>query len=238
MQSYYGRHPGKGLDMGRITIVLITALLTGCDSGATGGSGSSPADLNSMIDQRCDSLAQPGATIAFSSVGCPDCSAADEQNAIDGRDSTFANLTAPVASTGQMALLAAAPTGVSYPSGSNAVLTLSVGPSSGLHLGGTGTVGTSNRHDWHVTVRTYLAGALQEQDDGFVRVSSDGDSDRYVVGVTTTKAFDSVEGVFDRPPDAEHAMGNVSGAGYAAESGDVRVHEVCSDFDLSGLDVD
>jgi hypothetical protein len=33
-------------------------------------------------------------------------------------------------------------------------------------------------------------------------------------------------------------MQNVSGAGYTAEPGDVQVHEFCSDFDLSGLDVD
>lgn len=231
-------NPGMGLSMKRFITLLVTVLAAACDSASTGGSGSEPADLNSYVDQRCDSLAQSGATIAFSSVGCPDCTATDEQNAIDGRDSTFASLTAPVASTGQMTLLAAAPTGVSYPSGSNAALTLSVGAGSGLNVGGTGTVGTSNRQDWHVTVRTYLAGTLQEQDDGFVRVSSDGERDRYFVGITTTQAFDSIEGVFDRPPDAEHTMSNVSGAGYAAEPGDVRVHEVCSDFDLSGLDVD
>lgn len=218
-------------------ILLSAVLLAGCDSGATGGSGSQPPDLNSYVDQRCDSLGQAGATIAFTSVGCPDCSATDEENAIDGRDGSFASLTAPVASTGTMNLLAAAPVGVTYPGGANAALTLSVSDGSGLQAGGT-TVGSSNRQDWHVTVRTYLAGVLQEQDDGFVRVSSEGEKERFVVGITTTKAFDSIEVVFDRTPDAEHAMENMAGAGYTAEPGDVRIHEFCSDFDLSGLDVD
>jgi hypothetical protein len=231
-------HPGKGLEMKRDFTLLAAVLLAACDSAGTGGSGSAPADLNSYIDQRCDSLAQPGATIAFTSVGCPDCSAADEQSAIDGNDGTFASLTAPVASTGTMTLLAAAPVGVTYPAGSNAVLTLSVSDGSGLQAGDTVIVGQSDRQDWHVTVRTYLAGVLQEQDDDFVRVSSNADRDRHVVGIATTKAFDSIEGVFDRTPDAEHAMENMAGAGYTAEPGDVRVHEFCSDFDLSGLDVD
>lgn len=224
--------------MKQIAIVLAAALLAGCDSGATGGSGSAPADLASMVDQRCDSLGQPGATVAFSSVGCPDCGASGEQNAIDGKDRTFASLTAPVASTGTMTLLAAAPVGVSYPGGSNAVLTLSVAEGSGISAGGSSISGDGGGQSWHVAVRTYLGGVLQEQDSDFVRVSKDAESERHIVGIPTTKAFDSIEATFDRTPDAEHTMSNVSGSGYAAEPGDVRVHEFCSDFDLSGLDVD
>lgn len=223
--------------MKRLVTLLCAVLLTACDSGATGGAGSAPADLHSYVDQRCDSLAQAGATIAFSSAACADCSAADEQNAIDGKDSTFARLSAPLASTGTMTLLAAAPVGVSYPAGSNAALTLSVSDGSGLEAGGS-TVGSSDNQYWHVTVRTYLAGVLQEQDDGFASVDHDAENERYVVGITTTKAFDSIEAAFDRTPDAERAMQNLSGAGYTAEPGDVQVHEFCSDFDLTGLDVD
>ena len=216
---------------------LAALLLAACDSPGTGGSGSEPVDLNSAVDQRCDSLGQPGATVAFSSAACADCSAADEPKAIDGKDSTFARLTAPMASTGQMTLVAAAPVGVSYPAGSNAALTLSVSDGSGLQVG-TGTVGSSNNQYWHVTVRTYLAGIVQEQDDGFAAVDQDSENERYVIGLTTTKAFDAVEAVFDRTPDAERAMQNMSGAAYTAEPGDVQVHEFCSDFDLSGLTVD
>jgi hypothetical protein len=230
-------NPGKGLHMKRYVTLLAAVLLAACDSAGTGGSGSDPANLHSMVDQRCDSLGQPGATVAFSSVGCPDCSATAEQNAIDGKDSTFAAVTAPIASTGTMSLLAAAPVGVTYPSGSNAALTLSVSDGSGLEAGGT-TVGRSDSQQWHVTVRTYLAGVLQEQDDGFASVDQDSEEERFIIGLTTAKAFDSIEAVFDRTPDAEQAMQNVSGAGYTAEPGDVQVHEFCSDFDLSGLDVD
>lgn len=216
--------------------LLVTVLVAACGSAGTGGSGSNPVDLNSAVDQRCDSLAQPGATIAFSSAACADCSAADEPKAIDGKDSTFASLTAPLASTGTMTLLASAPAGVTYPSPANAALTLSVSDGSGLQAGGA-TVGSSDNQYWHVTVRTYLAGVLQEQDDGFAAVDQDGENERYVIGLTTTKAFDSIEAQFDRTPDAERAMQNVAGAGYTAEPGDVQVHEFCSDFDLSGLDV-
>jgi hypothetical protein len=231
-------HPGKGLlAMKRSFALLVTVLVAGCDSAATGGSGSDPVDLNSAVDQRCDSLGQPGATITFSSAACADCSSADEQKAIDGKDSTFAILKAPLASTGTMTLLAAAPVGVTYPAGSNAALTLSVSDGSGLEAGGS-TVGSSDNQYWHVTVRTYLAGVLQEQDDGFAAVDHDAENERHVVGITTTKAFDSIEAAFDRTPDAERAMQNLSGAGYTAEPGDVQVHEFCSDFDLSGLDVD
>lgn len=230
-------HPGKGLDMTRHLTLLATALLAACDSAGTGGGGSNPANLHSMVDQRCDSLGQPGATVGFSSVGCPDCSAAGEQNAIDGRDSSFAAITAPIASTGTMNLRATAPVGVTYPSGANAALTLSVSDGSGLEAGGA-TVGRSDNQQWHVTVRTYLAGVLQEQDDGFASVDQDSEEERFIIGLTTTRAFDSIEAVFDRTPDAEQAMQNMAGAGYTAEPGDVQVHEFCSDFDLSGLDVD
>jgi hypothetical protein len=222
------------------TVILAAAMLVACDGGGgSGGSdvGAGAGNLAAEVDQRCDSLGQSGATVEFSSAGCPDCTAADQHAAIDGSDGTFASLTAPVASTGEMTLRATAPLGVTYPSGSNAALTLSVADGSGFGAGGA-TVGSSNRQDWHVTIRTYLGGVLQEQDDGFARVDKDGERERYIIGTTTTKAFDAIEAMFDRTPDAEHAMENVAGAGYTAEPGDVRVHEFCSDFDLSGLDVD
>lgn len=220
------------------TLVMSALLLSACGgdggpSDAQGRSGTETGDLSSEMDRRCGELGATTVVFAASET-CPDCSAADEYNAIDRADATFASLTAPVASTGTLSLRAAS--GGAHPAGSNAAVTLSVSEGSGLYIGDS-SVDSTNHQDWHVTLRTYLGETLQEQDAGFITVDSDGENNRHVVGITTTQPFDSIEAIFDRPPQQDPGNINVSDTPDTVEPGDVRVHEFCGDFDLSGLDV-
>ncbi len=84
-------------------------------------------------------------------------------------------------------------------------------------------------------VRTYLEGAVQEEDSGNVSLNQTENS-RLIVGIQTTKPFDTIEAVFGRsginPGQGQILSFNT--ADYISD-GNARVHEFCGDFGLSGL---
>jgi hypothetical protein len=166
-----------------------------------------------------------GGTATFTaSPDCPNCSVANTANAVDGQDTTKAAMTAPLTSTGSMTLRATAPKGVAF-SASNAAVVLSVDKGSGVYAGAS-SIDTTNHQEWQVTLHTYLGDALQDSDGGYISISDQPDQ-REIVGLNTTKPFDSLEVIFDRTPDAQRAMNNVSGAANTLETGSANVHEFC-----------
>lgn len=216
--------------------LLMIGVLTACGSGSSpvvdAGRAGNAGSLSEEMDRRCSALGGAGATVVFmADAACPDCAATDEASSIDRADATWAELTAPVLSTGSMTLRATAPSGVVFPAGSDAALTLSIAEGSGW----ADSVMTTSHQQWHITIRTYLGGELADVDEGTIRIREDTETYRHIVGTTTTQAFDSIEVIFDRPPDPENAGNNLGGA-PASQPGSVRVHEFCGEFDLSGLE--
>jgi hypothetical protein len=199
---------------------------------ATVQGGKGADDAKDEIDRRCPTNFAGGTVTFTASPDCPNCSVADTANAVDGQDATKAALTAPLASTGSMTLRATAPKGVAFAAG-NAAVVLSVDQGSGVYVGAS-SVDPTNHQEWQVTLHTYLGDALQESDAGYISIS-DQAGQREIVGLNTTKPFDSMEVSFDRAPDAQRAMNNMSGAANTLETGSANVHEFCVNFDISGL---
>jgi hypothetical protein len=210
-------------------------LLAACGSSAPGvsvGSGGKGSDWHADLDRRCDELGGPGASAAFAAdAACPDCAASDVPNTIDRADATWAELRAPTVSTGSMGVRATAPAGVVFPAGTDAAVTLSIGEGSGY----AGAIITRSSQEWHVTIRTYLGAELADADEGDIEIREGTEDWRHIVATTTTQAFDSIEVLFSRPPDPEGVNDNVVGGAPSTQPGSVRIHEFCSDFDLSGL---
>jgi len=84
-------------------------------------------------------------------------------------------------------------------------------------------------------VRTYLEGAVQEEESDSASLNSTENS-RLIVGIQTTKPFDTIEVVFDRS-GINPAQGQVLSFSIpdSITDGNARVHEFCGDFGLSGL---
>ncbi len=222
----------------RKSFVLLCALfISACGSSESGKfvstarslESGSKDQINTELNRRCSPLGGGAATVEFSANAlCPDCAATDDSKSIDRADETYTSLDAQVGSPGAMTLLATAQPGVTFPAGSNATLTLS---SVGNRTGPVSSTG----QNWFMIVRTYLAGAVQEEESGNVSLNKTEDS-RQIVGITTTKPFDAIEAVFDRsgvnPLQGQIFSGNATDF---VTNANARVHEFCGDFDLSGL---
>lgn len=219
------------------TVVVAALLLTGCRSTEPPSIAANAVDpaMSGDLDRRCDELGGTGATaVFFADATCADCTGTGAQRSVDATDGTWAELATRAAGSGPMGLRAAAPAGVVFPAGSKAAVTLSIAEGSGYSVPGA-TVNPKNRQEWHVTIRTYREGVLQDQDDGTISIDENTDTYRAIVGTDTTQPFDAMEVAFDREPPEDPA-GNVSGAPEFTQPGSVRVHEFCGDFELDGLD--
>ncbi|MEK6805559.1 MAG: hypothetical protein AABY95_02790 [Pseudomonadota bacterium] len=218
-------------------VLLCAILLSACNSSEPGKfvattkslESGSKDQINTEINRRCTPLGGGAATVEFSAgVLCPECAATESGKSIDGTDETYTSLDAPVGAPGAMTLRATAQPGVTFPAGSNATLTLSTAGNR------TGPV-SSTGQNWFMIVRTYLAGAVQEEESDTASLNSTEDS-RLIVGIQTTKPFDAIEAVFDRsginPAQGQILSFNTSD--YMSD-GNARVHEFCGDFDLTGL---
>lgn len=232
--------------MKKSSVLLLTGLLSACGSSETlsvaetvGRSVQAKADeLSAEVNRRCTSLAGNGATIQFTADRlCTDCTADKSEQALDAADETYATLKAGMVSPGTLSLRATAPPGVTFPAGSNASVTLSADPENFTCTNGV-CVLSNNSQNWHITIRTFLANALQEEESQGASIDNDPGS-RQIYGITTVQAFNAIEVAFDRtgiyvddlPSGATISM---NGANYV-EPSNVLVHEVCGDFDLTGL---
>lgn len=203
----------------RVTLVAAVSLtpLVSCSGG---GGGAAPAPTPSPAPSPAPS---PGPSPAPSPVACESfmssnasvttridntgtMSAADRNNAIDGSLETSSKLVVngSTSNTQGVAIRATAQSGIVFPSGRNA--------------GAFYSVPSGSARTYTVSVRTLLAGELQESNNsdnsgGFVGMSS-GHASAFN-GIATTKPFDAVEVVVSNS--------------QAEVSPTFEVFEICSD---------
>jgi hypothetical protein len=220
---------------GRLLLAAIIAFtLMGCDSdssvpGAPGavllkGDTTDPG-FSAYVDSLCDEITGSGTTTAFSAAQtCPECSADTPEKAVDGTDATYATLNlADGLQSSAVTFRATAPPGVVYPAGGNAGVVFSAPQREG---------------NIEVIVRTYLAGALQEED---CESSSQFDDDsRMVIGVSTTLPFDAIEARLERQNlqianvDCNVSALSASNPTDTLRPVQIRVHEFCHQFRIPG----
>lgn len=217
---------GKRLVFASLSMVLLVACGSGSDTSfGFSVSAHEPAgakQTDELVNDLCDEISGGDTQVSFSvDSSCLNCSAQDEEQAIDGLQSSAASIEFANASDGPWTVRASAQEGVVFGAGSNAAVVLSA-PESVNNL--------------TVLVTTYLDGVEQDSDcEPSVRLDNES---LVVVGTHTSQPYDAVELQIKRNHldilDTNCSLEVLSSSNphQAAVDRKVKIHEFCNEFRL------
>jgi len=174
----------------------------------------------------CDSIVGGSSVTTAFTPGCLDCSVSEPARVADDEARTFASLSINDAPTTQGgSIRVSAQSGVAYPAGRKAGAYLTIPEQSG---GTQLQLASSNA----IAIRTYLAGALQEETSALTEprlqlqsISGDPELPESYVYFTTSKLFDAVELFISNSQ-------TTVGTGGVSRTPAYKVYELCSDGGL------
>ena len=218
-----------------LPLLLAVAALHGCmgsiDPETPAGSGNklfndkaTPAEFSVYLDTLCDEITGPGA-YAEANVGadCLSCSNDNANHAVDATDATWSVLRYDPGMTGNLVFTAHAPPGIVYPAGTRPAATFSA---------------PRSENDYRVEVRTYLAGALQDQE--CAQGLNFAPDTRDFIGLEATLPFDTVEIAVKRTNldlvsldcGSVSAL-SISNPGNVTRTSEIYVHAMCHDVHVT-----